>query len=242
MGVVERYPAGTLCWIELMTSRLVDDATFYRDLLGWSIEQGVDTAIARLDGRIVAGFVSEPAAGGWRTSVAVDDPVATAHRASELGGTAIGARLIRDPEGAALWLRTAGQDPGAEWVNEVGAWCWSELATADLERAAAFYGELFGWTLDAAEAEIPRAAFSLGERLIAGVHAAQPMETAGAWQVVFRVESSEAAARRAEELGARVLLPPMEIPIGALTVVADPSGVPITLTNFAAPVGGVDGS
>ena len=38
---------------------------------------------------------------------------------------------------------------GAQLVNEPGAWAMSRLDTPDPEGAAAFYGEVFGWTTEA---------------------------------------------------------------------------------------------
>ena len=38
-------------------------------------------------------------------------------------------------------------------VAPIGAPCWVDLLTADPERAKAFYGELFGWTAEAAGEE-----------------------------------------------------------------------------------------
>lgn len=34
----------------------------------------------------------------------------------------------------------------------LGAPCWADLATTDIAASRAFYGELFGWTSEAAEA------------------------------------------------------------------------------------------
>jgi catechol 2,3-dioxygenase-like lactoylglutathione lyase family enzyme len=33
-------------------------------------------------------------------------------------------------------------------VNDIGAWCWNELMTTDVEQAKAFFGELLGWTYE----------------------------------------------------------------------------------------------
>jgi predicted enzyme related to lactoylglutathione lyase len=34
-------------------------------------------------------------------------------------------------------------------MNDLGALCWHELVTADLDRAKSFYGELLGWEYQA---------------------------------------------------------------------------------------------
>jgi predicted enzyme related to lactoylglutathione lyase len=84
----------------------------------------------------------------------IDD--ATAARAGKLGGAAVfrepfevldagRVAAIRDPTGAIVSLWQPRSLNGAALVNEVGAWCWNELATTDVERARAFFGELLDW-------------------------------------------------------------------------------------------------
>ena len=61
--------------------------------------------------------------------------------------------------------------------------------------------------------------------------------------VSFWVPDADQAAARAQELGGTVLLPPMDIPIGRFTVVADPQGAAFTAAAVpGGPVRGVDGS
>ena len=52
------------------------------------------------------------------------------------------------PSGAVFCLWEPGTRQGAQLVNEPGAWAMSMLRTPDPEAAAAFYGELFGWTTE----------------------------------------------------------------------------------------------
>jgi predicted enzyme related to lactoylglutathione lyase len=61
--------------------------------------------------------------------------------------------------------------------------------------------------------------------------------------VAFWVADADQAAARTKELGGTVLLPPMDIPVGRFTIVADPQGA--VFTAAAVPGGavrGVDGS
>jgi predicted enzyme related to lactoylglutathione lyase len=61
--------------------------------------------------------------------------------------------------------------------------------------------------------------------------------------VSFRVADADASADRAQELGAQVLLPPMDIPVGRFAILRDPTGAAFTITAFpAGPFKGVDGS
>jgi len=54
--------------------------------------------------------------------------------------------FLVDPTGGFIGLWQAGRHHGAELVNEPGALVWNELRTRDVEAAAAFYGEVLGWT------------------------------------------------------------------------------------------------
>jgi predicted enzyme related to lactoylglutathione lyase len=57
------------------------------------------------------------------------------------------------------------------------------------------------------------------------------------------VAGADQAAARAQQLGGSVLLPPMDIPIGRFTVLADPQGaVFIASAVPGGPSMGVDGS
>jgi predicted enzyme related to lactoylglutathione lyase len=243
MGRVDHYPAGTLCWVELATPDPAAVVPFYQAILGWTVDRSASGLTARVDGLDVAGIVAGGPPAEWRVHVAAWDPAETRQRAVELGGTLGADGTIRDPEGAALGLRPAGEGAGARLVNEIGAWTLGELATPDLEAAARWYGDLFAWTVEHNDAPIERRTFTMGDLLIGAAHLPQPGEPPGArWGVTFRVAEARAAAENARRLGGRVLVEPMDIPIGAFTIVADPAGAALTLASFERPFRGVDGS
>ena len=260
MGEVERYPDGSFCWIDLGTTDVEGAKAFYGGLLGWEFEdlpapEGSYT-MCRLRGRDVAGIHrhAEEEGTGWSSNVSVGDLDRATARARELGAEVLAepfdvpgagrTAVLRDPAGAVVSLWQAGGHAGAGLVNEVGAWNWNELVAPDLDRAKKFYGELFSWTADDVPGPIPRTSFSLGELLVGGGHAPGPQEPpTPRWTVSFMVADADQAAAEAERLGGRVLLPPMDIPIGRFAVVADPAGGEFTAAH--APGGalrGVDGS
>jgi predicted enzyme related to lactoylglutathione lyase len=261
MGEVTRYPHGHFCWIDLGTTDVDGAKTFYGGLFGWEftdVPSGEsDTyTMCRLDGKEVAGMHghSQDEGTDWSSYVSVDDVDATVSRARDLGGTVVlepldvpgAARMavIKDPAGAVTCLWQSEGYAGARLVNEVGAWAWNELTTPDLEGAKRFYGDLFGWEAGDVPVDIPRIAFTLGPYLIGGAHAPRPEEGDSAgWTISFMVDDADQSAARVEELGGRVVLPPMEIPIGKFSVVTDPAGAAFTVA--ATPAGafrGLDGS
>jgi Glyoxalase-like domain len=63
------------------------------------------------------------------------------------------------------------------------------------------------------------------------------------WTVAFRVADADQTAAEAERLGGKVVLPPMDVPVGRFANIADPGGAEFTAA--AVPAGafrGVDGS
>jgi predicted enzyme related to lactoylglutathione lyase len=261
MGQVERYPNGTFCWVDLGTHDTAGAKAFYGGLLGWELEDrpaggGETYTLCRLRGRDVAGIHhhDEAEGVGWASSIAVDDLEATTARARELGAAVLAepfevdgagrTAVLRDPAGAVVSLWQAGGHAGAGLVNEPGAWTWNELVSGDLAAGRDFYVALFGWTADDAPGPIARTAFTMGDLLIGGGHAPVPQEdpTPG-WRVTFWVADADQSAARAGELGGKVLLAPMDIPMGRFTVLADPQGAAFTAAAVpGGPVRGVDGS
>ena len=241
MGGVERYPDGAFCWIDLGTTDVEGAKAFYGGLLGWEFEdlpaQEGSYTMCRLRGRDVAGIHrhAEEEGTGWNSNVSVSDLDRATARARELGAEVLAepfdvpgagrTAVLRDPAGAVVSLWQAGGHAGAGLVNEVGAWNWNELVAPDLDLAKQFYGELFGWTADDVPGPIPRTSFSLGELLVGGGHAPGPQEPpTPRWTVSFMVADADQTAAEAERFGGRVLLPPMDIPVGRFAVVADPAG------------------
>ena len=261
MGEVKSYPNGTFCWIDLGTTDVAGAKAFYRGLFGWEMEDlpAGDSAtytMCRLGGKDVVGIHEHsPEEGtGWSSSISVDEVDDATSKARALGATvqmepfdiegAARMSLIRDPAGAVVTLWQARGHIGAGLVNEVGTWSWNELVTPAVEQAKAFYAGLFGWEAEDIPGAIPRAMFTLGDLLIGGIHAPNPFERDGpGWTFSFVVAGADESARRAEELGGRIALPPMDIPVGRMAIVADPAGAAFTIA--AVPGGarrGVDGS
>jgi uncharacterized protein len=261
MGMVGSYPNGSFCWIDLGTPDVAGAKSFYRGLFGWDTvdlpagEAGTYT-MCRLGGKDVAAIHEHgpDEAVEWSSYISVDDVDAAAGRARALGATiemepfdvvdAGRMALIRDPGGAVVSLWQPAGHIGAGLVNDVGAWSWNELVTPSVGAAKAFYGDLFGWRADDVPAGIPRASFSLGDLLIGGVHA--PTEQEGdvpRWTVSFSVADADESAARVEQLGGKILLPPIDIPIGRFSIVSDPAGAMLTLASVpSGPFRGVDGS
>lgn len=273
------YPAGVTCWVDVEVPDPAAATDFYSGLFGWELtEKMPDDAPgsyieATIDGHPVAaiGSQADPAAPpAWNTYVAVTDADETAERIRSAGGTVIGEpmdvmkagrlAMATDPEGAHFRVWQAGEHKGAEIVNEYGAWVFSGLFTGDVDAAAKFYGDVFGWTLggdedwsffmvpgygDHLEKLIP----DLREKLVEGdapkgfedvTASVAPLSmlpdgTPPNWSVTFGIEDADAGAAKAEELGGKVLVPPFDAPPVRNAVISDPQGAVLTISRYYGP-------
>src|SRR5262245_6571348 len=162
-----------------------------------------------------------------------------AARAGQLGGAVAfrppfdvpGARVaaIRDPAGAIVSLWQPRSRIGATLVNDVGALCWNELATTDVEGAMSFFGGLLGW-----EYEIDEGGYVSIEnagRQNGGMREQTEQErgTPPNWLPYFTVENAAGAVGQAGQMGARRIVPTSYNRAGLFAVIADPQGAPFAV-------------
>lgn len=105
-----------------------------------------------------------------------------------------------------------------------GEVCWVDCGT-DVDKAAAFYGALFGWTVqDMGEESGGYRMASKGDSEVAGLG---PQQSPGPpfWSVYFRVDDAAKTAELVTANGGTVLVGPMEVlEAGHMAVFADPVG------------------
>lgn len=118
-----------------------------------------------------------------------------------------------------------------------GAFSWCELVTSDPAAAAAFYGDLFGWTLkDMGAAMGGYRVASVGETGIGGIMGspagAPPMPPH--WSCYITTADLAATVAACERLGGKVLVPAMEVPtVGRMAVLQDPQGAAFNVIQYA---------
>jgi predicted enzyme related to lactoylglutathione lyase len=121
-------------------------------------------------------------------------------------------------------------------IYKQGVFSWAELATTDVEGAKRFYTALLGWTTELAPVEgIAYTLAKVGDEQVAGIMSTkcESGEISPQWGVYISVDDVEAAARKAAELGGKVLLPPTDIPnIGRFSVLMDPQGVMFSVITY----------
>ncbi len=112
-----------------------------------------------------------------------------------------------------------------------GTFSWTDLATTDQNAAKQFYDQLFGWqAVDYPMDE--NTTYSMmqidGKDVAAIAPQPQQQRDAGAppaWNSYVTVESADAAAERAQKLGATVHAPAFDVmDVGRMAVIQDPQG------------------
>src|SRR3954449_9739003 len=109
-----------------------------------------------------------------------------------------------------------------------GTPCWVDLATPDVDAAARFYGELFGWEVperpDSAEMAGYRRAIKDGKD-VAGVMPLMQEGQPPAWSTYISVADADAIARAVQENGGAMIAEPMAVSnYGRLALFTDPEG------------------
>lgn len=114
--------------------------------------------------------------------------------------------------------------------HKPGTFCWPELATIDQKSAAAFYRALFGW--DVNEQSIgPTGTYSMfqlrGKPVAAGYTLRAEERKQGVpphWGSYVSVASADETAKRAKDLGGKILAEPFEVmDAGRMAIVQDPT-------------------
>jgi uncharacterized protein len=249
-----RYGPGAFCWVGLATSDAAEATAFYASLFGWQSEElragdfGTYASLRR-DGMEVAILYRQTrearaarAAPHWTVFVSVGDVEVSALRVRELGGTVLRKPLdfldagrvtaVRDPAGGILSLWQPRAHAGAELMHDLGALCWCELVTADLERAKSFYCQLLGWEYlvdSSGYVAITDAGRRIATMREPGGGEAVPF---GSWIPYFGVGRAHDTQQNAEQSGGRTLAAPADNPIGRTALLADPQGAAFALLEL----------
>jgi predicted enzyme related to lactoylglutathione lyase len=112
-----------------------------------------------------------------------------------------------------------------------GDFCWPELATTDQEAAKRFYTSLFGWTAtdsDMGDGAAYTMLYKDGKDAAALYALREERSAAGLtpfWMSYVSVKNADDAARRVQELGGTVSMPPTDVgEHGRMAAVSDPTG------------------
>lgn len=114
-------------------------------------------------------------------------------------------------------------------MSKLGEFVWHDLATPDLQAAAAFYGEVVGWdTMEIPSGSHPYLGFQVGEEVVgAAMELADELQKMGvpsSWTPCMAVEDIEGFCDRVEALGGTVVTRPTQVPGGRFALFHDPQG------------------
>jgi predicted enzyme related to lactoylglutathione lyase len=248
---MKEYAPGTFCWVDLMSTDAAASKKFYSALFGWECkdmpmgDNGV-YSMCELRGKEVCAISSMPpdmqksiGRSVWQSYISVKSANEAEKSARANGGTIVAPpfdvfdagrmTVVSDPSGAVVSLWEARNHHGASLVNEPGALAWNELLTRDPAAAKKFYVATFGWKGDDQDMGPmgTYTVFKVGERNNAGMMK-MPEEagpTPSNWQVYFAVADCDAAVKKAQGLGAKMHVPPTDIPgTGRFAMLEDPQG------------------
>ncbi|MCP4548156.1 MAG: VOC family protein [bacterium] len=231
-------------WRDLYTRDRDRSVAFYTELFGWRTkvfpmgELGDYTMF--LNGErpfggleVLDGNDSRPSR--WHIYISVEDVDKTTAKAVELGGKVVlpptdiptvgRYSIIADPVGITSCPFTGEEEGQPPATPGFGDFCWEEIVVRDTTGLQDFYGKLYAWSGETSPmAGAPYTVFSAAGKDIVGLMAAQAEDhLAPYWQSYVVVESVEESLVKAEKLGAKVVVPPMDIPdVGRIAILLDP--------------------
>jgi predicted enzyme related to lactoylglutathione lyase len=241
---------GQFVWYDLLTDDLEEAKRFYGGLLGWDFEDiaggSVAYSVIRHSGVAIGGIASidsdneNAASARWLSLMSVEDVDEAADRILRAGGRLDRApwdnptrgrlAVVTDPQGATLALVRSleGDPPNLEASDLVsGRWMWTELWARDVAGAVTLYQSVAGYGVESTDA------FDSPEYRVltrdghprAGVNQIPWPEVQPNWLPYIKVDDPAAVARRAEELGGSVLIPPApDVRNGSAALLLDPTG------------------
>jgi uncharacterized protein len=239
--------AGDFCWINILTPAPAEAMEFFARVLGWTYYEipGVGHGM-QVGGRNVGGLFDLDGPNTPRgippsiaVMVKVDSADDTCAKVASLGGAVkrrcdIGEKgrmaVCLDPTGCHFEIWEPRAMPGTDADPGLpGGPSWFESMTTDVGKATDFYCALFGWTAEVKPMPgMEYTVFKNGGTETAGMMRIPPhLEGVPPhWGTYFTVDDADEAARVAEGLGARIGVPPTDIPgIGRFCAITSPQGV-----------------
>ena len=131
--------------------------------------------------------------------------------------------VFQDPSGAVIGAWQPGAMAGFS-ASGAGSFGWPELNARGVERAIAFYREVFGWsarTSPMGEGQPDYTEFLLDGESIAGGQEMQPMvpaQVSSHWLPYFKVADVDGWFRSALDQGSREMVAPMDFPGGRFAI------------------------
>ena len=121
-----------------------------------------------------------------------------------------------------------------------GEICWRELNTQNLDAAAEFYKELFGWTLEQSKLTSMRyEEIQMNGKAVGGMMEISEewgenwQKIPSDWMSYIAVDDIAESVKKIKENGGSIRVAPFDAPgVGKMSVVTDPSGIAFSVIQF----------
>jgi len=125
-------------------------------------------------------------------------------------------------------------------VPAPGTICWRELATKDVEKAAEFYGQMFGWTIE--QSKITPMAYreihvdGKAQGGMMQIDENWPPNVPSHWQSYVAVANADETCEKIKAEGGKINHGPFDAPnVGRMAMCMDPAGAPFAIIQFTSP-------
>ena len=124
----------------------------------------------------------------------------------------------------------------ADKFDTHGDFSWCELLTKDVEASKEFYKELIGWTME--DVPMENSSYTIlkaNGQPVGGIMKMPPQVPAEApphWGTYVTVDDVDAVAQKAQQLGAKILVPPTDVPDARFCVFEDPQGAVLSVIKY----------
>ena len=230
---------GKFVWHEQVSDDPGQAQSFYTQLFGWGTEVfksgEMDYTMISSGGSTHGGFgkaMDGAPPPHWLSHVAVENLDETIEKAKSAGGKVAAGpfdmedvgrmAILVDPQGAYI----SAYQSHEEGSGAAGVFVWDELGTTDADGAQRFYEAVFGWTTkDMGEDFGGYRILQRGEEQVAGLMKNPDPSIPAMWTPYVGVEDTDATCKKATELGAQVIVEPMDVPtVGRFAILKDPQG------------------
>jgi uncharacterized protein len=249
--------ASKFIWYDLMTPDVKAAEKFYASVVGWKIADsgmpGMTYSTVSVGDVMVGGIMQRPpemgdVSPGWQGHIYVPDVDKYTKDVVKAGGVVnhgpadipgVGRFAdVSDPHGAAfiLFKPNTSETPQPVKENTPGQIGWCELHAGDGAAAWKFYEKLFGWTkvqaLDMGAMGIYQTFATGGQEQVGGMMTKMPDMPKPMWLYYFNVDAIDAAAKRVETAGGKIIMGPDQVPGGQWIVQCiDPQGAQFQLIS-----------
>lgn len=246
-------------WHDLNTKDLAASQRFYGEIFSWRFDASDNgpyvhiTAGKEMIGGMRQMSANEPQPTSWLGYIVVDDVGASVEKITSSGGQVfmpattmpnVGTFAVTaDPSGGvfAPWKSARpGEDEERQGPPALFTFVWDELVTTDPAAASKFYASVFGWSPRAVDMgggmtytlfDRPGVKNFKGDAQSAGgMMKSPPGVPHSFWLPYVHVDSTDQLSERATRLGAKVMVPPTDIPnVGRFACWMDPQQAAIAV-------------